>query len=233
MVTHDITTETLTGEVWNKVPGLDGLISASSMGRIRTAGRYLVHNGKISRRYVAGRIVKQYPARGGYLFVRINGKSHFVHRLVRSAFYGPILPGLVVNHIDHDKKNNAWSNLDAVTQRDNIIASVNHYKLHGETSPVAKLKVEGVARMCDLLLEGVPQKDIALEFGISRQTVGLIANARIWKRLPIVHKTAKALRKRERLADRQRASSARKELVKEKVLAVRLHAKNMVMSFLR
>ena len=46
-------------------------------------------------------------------------KRFLVHRLVYEAYYGEILEGLQVHHIDEDKLNNSIQNLTLVTQREN------------------------------------------------------------------------------------------------------------------
>lgn len=43
-----------------------------------------------------------------------------VHRLVYEAFMGPIPKGLIVNHIDGSKDNNSLSNLELITNSENI-----------------------------------------------------------------------------------------------------------------
>lgn len=51
-----------------------------------------------------------------------DGKRHYkrVHRLVWEAFNGPIPEGLFINHIDSQKCNNNISNLELVTNSENI-----------------------------------------------------------------------------------------------------------------
>jgi hypothetical protein len=56
----------------------------------------------------------------GYLQVDVNGQTIRVHKLIASAFYDCTVNGLVVNHIDGNKKNNFIGNLEWCTQADNM-----------------------------------------------------------------------------------------------------------------
>jgi hypothetical protein len=59
----------------------------------------------------------------GYIHVRLNGKAHYLHRLVYLWHNGDIPPGMVVDHIDEDKTNNCIDNLQLLTQRENKVKS--------------------------------------------------------------------------------------------------------------
>ena len=77
----------------------------------------------------------------GYLVVHLRDThrvSRYVHRLVAEAFIDNpnMLP--VVNHLDHNKTNNAVDNLEWTTQKENVIYSADrmrkpreHYKRTG------------------------------------------------------------------------------------------------------
>ncbi len=54
------------------------------------------------------------------ILVRWEPKPVALHRVICDAFYGPIPPSLQVNHIDGNKLNNHLSNLEIVTQTENI-----------------------------------------------------------------------------------------------------------------
>lgn len=110
------------GEEWRPVVGYEGIYEVSDAGRVRS----------VPRVDAAGRVrapkIKAQSLSNGYRFVLLfkNRKQRAarVHVLVAAAFLGPRPPGLVVNHIDHDKTNNQVGNLEYVTQRENIQAAV-------------------------------------------------------------------------------------------------------------
>ena len=47
-------------------------------------------------------------------------KRRYTHRLVHEAFIGPIPEGYEVDHMDMEKANNHYTNLEAVTQAENM-----------------------------------------------------------------------------------------------------------------
>jgi len=78
-----------------------------------------------SKRYM--KKLKPFKCRQGYLYVDLfNGESKqrfAIHRLVASHFVGGYGPTRVVNHLDKDKTNNHYTNLEWVSQRENILYS--------------------------------------------------------------------------------------------------------------
>lgn len=80
--------------------------------------------GQILKRRGKG-LIKQFPDKDGYLKFASTQDSgtvnRFVHRIVYEAFVGPIPPGWTVDHIDEDKTNNHYSNLQLLTAVDNVV----------------------------------------------------------------------------------------------------------------
>lgn len=68
-----------------------------------------------------------FPDKSGYLKVgspkldKSGYDNHFVHKLVYLAFCGEIPEGLTVDHIDNDKLNNHYSNLQLLSRGDNSV----------------------------------------------------------------------------------------------------------------
>jgi len=118
-----------TKEIWKDIPDYEGYYQASSLGRVKSLERVVYRSN--GRHYIAKeRILKAGINRWGYLAVNLSKdgeqKTFKVHKLVAMAFLGHKRCGhkRVVNHIDNDKTNNKVSNLEIVTQRENVFT---HY----------------------------------------------------------------------------------------------------------
>lgn len=101
-------------EIWKDIEGFENVYQVSNMGRVRS-----LKKGKVY-------IFKTYLDTHGYPYVllyvgRENGcMKHFkTHRLVAKAFCDGYAEGMVVDHLDGDKTNNVWTNLEWVTSGKN------------------------------------------------------------------------------------------------------------------
>lgn len=108
-------------EIWKDVPGYQGLYQVSNLGRVRSLDRLVqCMNGM---RMSKGCIRKNCIGRGGYHIIVLSKdaktKTFRIHRLVYEAFIGEIPDGYEINHIDEDKNNNALSNLNLMTPKQN------------------------------------------------------------------------------------------------------------------
>lgn len=99
-----------TMEQWKVVEGTHGALEVSSLGRVKSNLR-------------DGRILKTQPDRKGYQRLRMTIKrerySFKLHRLVAQAFIPNPENKPQVNHIDGNKSNNAASNLEWVSNKEN------------------------------------------------------------------------------------------------------------------
>jgi len=69
----------------------------------------------------SGRFYKLYKNNSGYLGVEFGGKKYMVHRLIASLFvHKKDKERDIVDHIDADKENNDYRNLQWLTVRENI-----------------------------------------------------------------------------------------------------------------
>jgi len=116
-------------EIWKDITNYEGYYQASNFGRIKSVKRYICRGFMNKLRTVPEKIRQASVDNDGYLTIRlhINGirKNYFVHRLIAETFLENIEKKPQVNHIDGDKKNCHLSNLEWVTQSENIKHSYN------------------------------------------------------------------------------------------------------------
>ena len=110
-------------EIWRDIAGYEGLYQISNMGRIKSLGRTVPSKGG-SKQYRKERILKTVTNTNGYWYVDLhngNGKrkTFSIHRLVCEAFHPNPENKPCVNHIDENKANNAASNLEWCTYKEN------------------------------------------------------------------------------------------------------------------
>lgn len=106
-------------EVWKPISGYEGLYEVSNLGRVRSLE---FRNGSGIHRRVT--IMSPTDNGHGYKIVglSLNNKrrNHYVHRLVADAFIPNKDKLPVIDHIDHDRSNNIVTNLQWLTQRENV-----------------------------------------------------------------------------------------------------------------
>ena len=108
-------------EIWKDIEGYEGLYQVSNFGRVKSLDRYVLRNG--NSLFVKGIVLSQLNNRG-YLAVRLCNsgkyKNYFVHRLVACAFVENLNNYTEVNHIDEDKHNNDFRNLEWCDRKYNV-----------------------------------------------------------------------------------------------------------------
>lgn len=126
-------------EKWIDIKGYENSYQISSKGRVKTKKRRKAIRSS-GDRFTKERIHNEYLNNDGYPMAKLsaNGKikRYLIHRIVASHFISDIKDGLVVNHIDGNRRNNNVSNLEVVSHFDNI--------RHGRTNKSATSKYIGV-----------------------------------------------------------------------------------------
>lgn len=79
----------------------------------------LVNRTTRSNRSLAGAVAGCINSQG-YIAVRVSGRLYRAHRMVWIMHNGPIEDGMLIDHIDGDRKNNKIENLRLVTDQENM-----------------------------------------------------------------------------------------------------------------
>ena len=109
-------------EVWKDIVGYEESYQVSNLGNVKSLRREYSPNG--GKRFTEEKLLKFGIHKDGYLQAHLseNGKTKtfLVHRLVAIHFLDKIYDKLEVNHIDGNKKNNLFSNLEWSNRSENM-----------------------------------------------------------------------------------------------------------------
>ena len=158
-------------EIWKPITGWEDLYAVSSLGRVKNIKR--------------GKVRKIFPGTGGYwrVVLRRNGKqkNFSVHRLVAQEFIG-FSDKPEVNHKDGDKNNNAVSNLEWTTHKENSDHAIDTglWSPVGEDNQNAKLNLSNVHWIKYLLGQGAVGARLAKVFGVQPAAISKINVGRSW-----------------------------------------------------
>jgi hypothetical protein len=151
-------------EVWQYVPGSDGMYEVSSRGRVW------------SNR--SNKIMSLSVANTGYHQVNLAGRIRHVQRLVLEAFVGPCPIGHEACHGNGFKTDNRLENLRWDTRRGNMADASRHGTTNrGERNHSSKLTREQVLT---IRAASGTQREIAARFGVSREQVRDIRSGKRW-----------------------------------------------------
>ena len=185
--------------MWKPVKGYEGFYCVSDDGEIKALERTM-HKGKCHRTWHE-HILKTAIDAKGYLRTSLskNGKTSTVkiHRVVAEAFLENPFDLPQVNHIDGNKQNNSVSNLEWISQSDNMKhACKTGLKLcSGENNSCSKLTVHDVVEIRN---SDLTQKELANLYGVSKTTIARVIHHKSWKGGDADVKRSKALQTSKR-----------------------------------
>lgn len=173
-------------EYWVPLAGFEGKYEVSSFGRVKSLEREWYDNGGYVR-CVTEKMLTQTIDDKGYYRVKICNKKFqkniSVHRLVCAAFHQNPENKKTVNHMDGVKTNNAASNLEWATYKENSVHAKEHGLLRspkGEANGQSKLTNEQVL---EIFNSDGAQHEIGKRYGIHQRLVGFIKTGAIWGHL--------------------------------------------------
>jgi HNH endonuclease/NUMOD4 motif len=175
---------------WNPVPEYEGCYEAwlsedSESGKVRSLERrhLVLLNGR-GWRVFPSTVLKPSTDDRGYLQVNLckDGKMRTikVHRLVALIAYGPLPEGMETAHLNNVKTDNRPSNLAYKTKQDHLADTLRDRLVrHGEKHRKAKLTEEQV-RYIRLNPEGLQQKQMAAQLGVTSPTIWAVLHGLTW-----------------------------------------------------
>lgn len=167
-------------EEWRPIVGWEGWYEVSSLGRIKRLKGFPGVTWP-------GRILMPINLSFGYHGINLCKpgimRTKRIHALVARAFLGPMPEGMVTNHKDGNKKNNAPSNLEYVTQLENTAHAMRLglTQRKGSKNAAAKLHENDVVQIRALAKSGIEQRSIAIKFGVTDTAISYIVKRKTWR----------------------------------------------------
>ncbi len=173
-------------EIWKEIKGFEGKYYISNHGRVKSLG------GKFTTIHPEGYITNGATDTFGYKSITLRKvtptikryiERYRVHTLVAKYFIEQPEGCKVVNHLDGNRKNNHYSNLEWTTYLGNSQHAIRTglFDIKGEKHHNAKLTKEKVLEMRRLRKEeGWTHQRIANMFGVDRRQAGDVINGVNW-----------------------------------------------------
>jgi hypothetical protein len=170
-------------ENWKTIENYEGYYEISDGGNLRSLDRK--YTDSLGRNVFKKSKSQKFYVRRNYFAVWLNkdNKStpYSVHRLVAKYFL-PKSEKPFVNHVDGNKFNNHWSNLEWCTAKENTEHAIKNKLIvfsSGEKSRNVKLKEEQV---CFILSSSLTQQELADKFNVTRSNIGTIKRGLSWQK---------------------------------------------------
>lgn len=162
-------------ELWKDIVGYERLYQVSNMGNVRKIAPFSrMLDCSIQNPY----LLKQSKSSTGYVHVQLVkdgiAKTINVHKLVAMAFIKNPENKPEINHIDADRSNNVFTNLEWVTHAENIVHAVMLSRIDTSIMRSCKKKMYKVLQYSshgEFIKEWYSVDDIVAEFNVRRCTI--------------------------------------------------------------
>lgn len=163
-------------ETWKFIIGLNDYYQISNFGNVRSVDR------KIGCRFFKGQSIVPQLTYGGYLSVQLRVKVKksifYIHRLVANHFLIPDKKRKFINHIDENRLNNHFSNLEWVTKSENAKHSTK-----GKIQCSRKFTSEQILNIRQMHKSGLSLYKIAKNLNENSGTISNIVNRKTYNNL--------------------------------------------------
>lgn len=177
--------ENLEGEIWKDIVGFESFYQISSHGRLRSIDRKVFNKANGTESLIKGVVMKMDNSGKKYLQAGLAKESKYkkvlIHRLVAIAFVPNPENKPEVNHIDCDKPNNHYKNLEWSTRLENARHAKKegrYSNMNGLNRPNRILDSEAVAHIRRKELRGFEYCKL---YGVKPSTICCIQNPQKYK----------------------------------------------------
>lgn len=184
-------------EIFKTIPSFPDYL-VSNVGRVKTKQRQLRYTHAVTKnehfRLSEERFLKMhYNNLTGYKFYQLylNKKMHNkpIHQLVADAFLERTEGLDFINHIDGNKHNNIFENLEWCTRKYNHEHAVRTGLIpKGEKVATSKLNDNMVHAIKYFLREGYSHSELSKAFKITRGNISHISAGKIWRHITLESK---------------------------------------------
>lgn len=176
-------------EIWKDIKGFEGVYQISNFGNVKSFTRSCLRKDGRGCVTTKGRNIKKINHNKGYYQVILsNGtiKKHcLIHRLVAETFISNLENKRCVNHIDGNKQNNLFSNLEWATYSENNKHAYDiklkiPYDRNGNKSPNSKLTDKDVLEIRNSNLSAF---ELSVRYNLLPSSIRNILKRRSWKHI--------------------------------------------------
>lgn len=172
-------------ERWTEIKGYEGLYLISDHGRVKSLPKLVEYsNGRIY--HYEEKILKLNFSNGYRTISLVKEKektTHMAHILVGLHYIPNPENKPFINHIDGDRSNSYYLNLEWSTNSENQLHSYNilgRKAVRGEQNGIAKLKETDIPLIRSLRNDGMIIREIANVFGVSKEAIRKVLTGKNW-----------------------------------------------------
>jgi hypothetical protein len=160
-------------EEWRDIIGYKGLYQVSNLANVKSLGR---------DRLLKLTEINKYGHKIAQLWKNNKKQNILVHRLVLEVFVGPCPDGMECCHgsngvIDNSLENICWGTRKKNQGEDRLRDGTDN---RGKKNGISKLIDSDVLEIRDMLSDGISQRVIGNQFGVSKGCISHIKNGETW-----------------------------------------------------